>query len=453
MDEIKSKFDFSACVKEKKATSVIMEVTVPSSAFNNETDKVLASFQKRAKISGFRQGKAPLSVIKEKYFEEAKRESLENIVRNTVFDALGQEKIAPLDYPVVDEFNYEVGSDIVYKFTAEFHPSFDVKDYKEIPVKKEVYRVGDANINQHIEIIRKNNAVIITSQAESADKNNLVDVDYEAFNDKGNPMSHLSTKSSVLDLGGNILKEFQDAFIGSKVGDEREIKVAYPDDYLNKEIAGKAITFKAKVNEIKEKKLPDLNDDFAKDMGFVNFDEFKAKVKETIEQKEVSRCNAAVEKSITDYLLEKNVFETPVSLVKKQVDRIIERNRQYLESNRAPKNVIDELIASHLEASKKQGEEYVRLSYILNAVGDTEKLDATDEDMEIAKSGIKNSNPKYTDADIQKVFNENKENIRLSIKEKKVFKFLTDNAKIEETVKDMPLKEAGEIENTQGEEE
>ncbi|MDR1695655.1 MAG: trigger factor [Endomicrobium sp.] len=435
------KIDFKSSVADKKLCSITIDIEVSPEIAGKEIDSAFNQFQQQARLDGFRQGKAPINLIKEKFAREAKDKAVENIVKSTVFDALAKENFVPIDFPVVDEFNYEIGQALKYRFTAECHPKVEVKGYKGIPVKKEIFKVTDKSLGQSLDALRDRNAKLVPSSGAASDKS-FVSVDYDAFDDKGVALPEITAKNHMLDLGSeNTLKGFAKALKGAKAGDEKDAKVEYPADYPNKALAGKTVTFKTKVIEIKEKELPQLNDDFAKDMGTENLEDLKNKVKESIEAEEKRRQDMDVEKQVVEYLVEKNKFEVPQSLVAQQKEHLIERMRNYFKTQGAPEEFIEKQIETGDAKFKDEAEKNVRLSYILNTIYSGENLAVTDADLEAEKNRMKESNPSRLEA-VDKYFAEKKENIMLSLKETKLFKFLLDNAEIKEEVKDMPLKKA-----------
>ena len=337
---------------------------------------------------------------------------------------------------MIDEFDYELGQVLKYRFCAQCHPKVELKDYKGIPIKKEVFKITDANLNQSLDALRKRNARLVESKSE-VKKDSFVSVDYEAFDNEGKPLPETTSKGHMLDLSSqNTLKGFKDALVGAKVGEEKDAKIEYPADYPNKALVGKTISFKVKVIEIKEKQLPELNDDFAKDMGTENLEDLKSKVKETMEMAEKRRQDMEVEKQIMYYLLEKNKFEVPSSLVAEQKTALIEKMKSYMQNQGAPK----EYIANQVELGDlkftQEAENNVRLSYILNSICNVENLVVTDTDIDAEKNKMKASNP-GRDADVDKYFSEKRKNITVSLKEQKLFSFLIENAKVETEEKDM----------------
>lgn len=204
-------------------------------------------------------------------------------------------------------------------------------------------------------------------------------------------------------------------------------------------MAGKKVIFKTTVVEIKNKQLPELNDDFAKDMGLENLEDLKKKLKETMEQEELKRQNAETEKQIVEHLLNSNKFDVPSTIVAQQKEYLIKRMSDYMKNQGAPEDYIAKQIESNQEKYNEEANKNVRLSYILNSIYLTEKLEVSEQDLEAEKQKMLDSNPTRKD-DVEKYFNEHKSNISASMKEEKLFKFLLDNAKVTETEKDMPVK-------------
>ncbi|MDR0485840.1 MAG: trigger factor [Elusimicrobiota bacterium] len=431
MAEQKEKIEFKSQVLEKKAVSISIEVEIESSAVEGEIEKLLISTQKRVKIPGFRQGKAPRDIIKDSYFEAAKNDAVENLVKQTVFAAMERENFNPLDIPIVDEIDYKTGENLKYRFTAECSPSFEVKDYKEIPVQKEIFKITDEKILKALDALRQRNSIVAPSKTGIVGEKSIVYANYDVFDEKGEKIKELSVKEFAIDLSlDRTLKEFKDGLFGAKENDEREIKAHYESNYPNKLFAGKEVVFKIKINSIKEKEAPELNDDFAKDLDCENLEDLKKKVKENLERGEKERQQEAVYRIIDDYLLEKNVFEVPQCLIKEQEKTVIERLKSRLYGY--SRDYIDNEIKSAQEIIKKDAENSVRLSYIINKIYTAENMQVSEEEIEKERAKILEGNPKNG----AEYFEKNKDSIKSYLKENKIFDFLIANAKITEIVKD-----------------
>jgi len=432
------KCEFQSKVLEKKPCSLVMEVEIPVSQTDAELVNVYQSIQSEAKIPGFRAGKVPMDLIKKEYVGIAREKLVENMIKKTVFSALEKENFSPIDMPAVKDITFEEGKNLKYVFEAECHPEIKVKDYKGINVKKEKLRITDANVTESINVMLDRNAKLVVSSDGKVKKDSFAIVNYEGFCD-GEAVKEIKASEHMIDLGAeNTLKGFK-ALAGLQKGDTKDIEIEYPADYPNKTLAGKKVIFKTTVVEVKEKQLPELNDDFAKDMGLENLEDLKKKLKESIEQEETRRQNTEVEKQIVEHLLNANKFDVPVSMVEQQKEYLTNRMSDYMKNQGAPEDFIKKQIEANKDKYADEAEKNVRLSYILNAVYSAEKLEVSEQDLEAEKQKMFESNPTRKE-EVEKYFAEHKNTISASLKEEKLFKFLLDNSKITETEKDMPVK-------------
>ncbi|MDD5102323.1 MAG: trigger factor [Endomicrobiaceae bacterium] len=436
-----SKYEFQSKVVEKKPCAIVMEVEVAPAQTDIELSNVYQAIRATAKVAGFRAGKVPMDLVKKTYPDAARERLIEEVIKKTVFSALEKENFAPIDMPVINTVDYEFGQTLKYVFKAECQPEIKAQDYKGININKEEFKIGDTNINENIKVMLDRNAKLIISKDETVKQDSFVIVNYEGFCD-GIAVENIKAKDHMLDLGAeNTLKGFKDALVNAKKGDTKDVEIEYPADYTNKVLAGKKVVFKTTIVELKEKQLPELNDDFAKDMGLENLEDLKIKIKESMEQEEKRRQESEVERQIVEHLLEKNKFEVPESIVAQQKEYLIKRMSDYMKKQGAD----DEFIAKQVEFSKdkylEEANKNVRLSYILNSIYSEEKLEVTDQEIEAEKQKILDSNQARKE-EVEKYFTEYKANISASLKEKKIFDFIINNSKITKTEKDMPITES-----------
>ncbi|MFA6913813.1 MAG: trigger factor [Endomicrobiia bacterium] len=436
-----SKYEFQSKVVEKKPCAIVMEVEVAPAQTDIELSNVYQAIRATAKVAGFRAGKVPMDLVKKTYPDAARERLIEEVIKKTVFSALEKENFAPIDMPVINTVDYEFGQTLKYVFKAECQPEIKAQDYKGININKEEFKIGDTNINENIKVMLDRNAKLIISKDEIVKQNSFVIVNYEGFCD-GVAVENIKAKDHMLDLGAeNTLKGFKDTLINAQKGDTKDVEIEYPADYTNKVLAGKKVIFKTTIVELKEKQLPELNDDFAKDMGLENLEDLKIKIKESMEQEEKRRQESEVERQIVEHLLEKNKFEVPESIVAQQKEYLIKRMSDYMKKQGAD----DEFIAKQVEFSKdkylEEANKNVRLSYILNSIYSEEKLEVTDQEIEAEKQKILDSNQARKE-EVEKYFTEYKANISASLKEKKIFDFIINNSKITKTEKDMPITES-----------
>jgi trigger factor len=433
--------NFKSAIVDKKLCSITMDVEVSENIVAHEIESAFNQIRLQVKIDGFRHGKVPMSVIRQRFAEEAKNKAVENIIRKTVLNALERESFNPIDFHVVEGFKYEFGQTLMYRFTAECHPKIDVRNYKDIPITKELFRITDQSLMQTLDALRERNAKLVPSKSGEVTEKSFVLVDYDAFDDvDGKAIPEINAKGYMIDLSsGNTLLGFKEALVGTKIGDEKNIRIGCSEDYLNKTLTGATIIFKTKVVEVKEKELSKLNDDFAKDMGAENLEDLKIKIKEIMEVEEKRRQKAAVEGQIIEYLLEKNKFEVPESLIAVQKNSLVVKMKEYMQNKGASKEYVEKQAEFGETKFKEVAEKNVRLSYIFNAIYLTENLVITDADIEAEKNKMKILNSERESA-IDKYFREKKESVMISLKEQKIFRFLLENAKIKVEEKDIPLK-------------
>ncbi|OEG71459.1 hypothetical protein ATZ36_02740 [Candidatus Endomicrobiellum trichonymphae] len=420
--------------------SIIIDVEVSENIAADEIESAFSRIRQQAKIDGFRHGKVPMNTIRQKFAGEAKDRAVESIIKQTVLDALKKEEFVPIGFPVIEEFNYELGQTLKYRFIADRHPKIEVKDYKDIPLKKEIFKITDKSLEQNLEVLREKNAKFVPSKSDKVSEKSFVSVDYDAFDADGKELSEIKAKNYIIDLNSeSIVKEFKEALRGLKIGDEKDAKIEYPSDYSSEILAGKIVTFKIRVIGIKEKELPDLNDDFAKDVGAENLEDLKTKVKETVEAEVKRRQDMDIEKQIIEYLLEKNKFEVPQFLVAENKESLVEKMKNYMKRQGASEEYVEKQVELGQEKFGEEAEKEIRLSYILNAIFKNENLAVTDADIEEEKSKMKTSNP-GRESMVDEYFTEKKENIMLSLKKQKLFGFLLASANIETEEKDILLK-------------
>ncbi|MCL2389778.1 MAG: trigger factor, partial [Elusimicrobia bacterium] len=296
----------------------------------------------------------------------------------------------------------------------------------------------DANVNAMLENLADRNAKLVPSGTGVVGEGSFVMVNYQAY-DNGVALEKVEAKNHMLDLSNeNTVKGFKEGLKGLKTGESKDVEIEYPADYVNKDIAGKKIVFKTDVLEVKEKELPKIDDEFAKDMGTENLEDLKNKIKQSLEAEEVKRQKGDVERQVVEYLLEKNKFEVPESMVAQQKKHLLEKMKDYFTKQGAPKEFIDAQVEQSKDKYDVEADKNVRLSYILNILAKQENIQVTDEDLSAEMEKMKAGNPNRV-ADVEKYFKEHKTDISYSMKEDKIFNFLLDNAKVSESSKDMPV--------------
>jgi trigger factor len=420
--------NFKSKIIDKKFCFVTIGVEVPADIVTSEINSIFNSIHKQIKINGFRQGKTPINIIKEKFFIEIKDRGIESIIKKTILNAIRKENFFPVNSPIIEKFDYKLKQNLKYRFTVECHPKIENQDYKNIPLKKEIFKITNEDLLYSIDIIREKNAKIIPSKSNKVNKKSLVSIDYHTFYNNDISPHKIIVKKCVFDLGSNSTpKEFKEALIGERIGSKKDVEIKYPISYPNKTLAGKNIIFRMTIIKIEEKEIQELNDDFAKEVGAKNLEDLKLKIRKTLEIEENHRQDINIKEQIIKYLLDKNKFDVPQCLIIKQKKYLIEKMVNYMKSQ----NISEENIENHITLNQKKFEEEseksIRLSYILNAIYINENLEVTNADIEIEKTKALNS---ISENLINEHFTKEKETIITFLKERKIFNFLLANSDI-----------------------
>ncbi|MFH1367656.1 MAG: trigger factor [Elusimicrobiota bacterium] len=421
-------------VVDTKQCSVTLSVEVPHPEVLQETERVYVEIQKSAQVPGFRAGKAPLELIKKNFVSTAREKVVESLVTKSMFKALKDQEIEPVTYPIVEELHFDFDKPFSFKVKAERHPKFDIKSYKGIKIKKEIRAVNDAKVSETINGLRERNARLQDSQSDTVGEKNMLLVDYDGYSGEEN-VKELGAKNQLIDLSAaQLMAGFKEGLTGAKKGEEKEIKVKLPANYPKKELAGKDVVFKVRISEIKEKVVPALDDDLAKDFSCASLAELQKKVKETLEAEEKNRQEQEMQKQALDHLIEQNKFTVPESLISEELQYMESKAKKYLQSQGMPESVFTQNEKQWREKYQAEAERNVKISYLLNEISKTEKIEITEEDLKSEKSKLFEMN-KGREKEVEKYYGENKDHIASHMKEEKIYKLIFDNAKIKEDIK------------------
>jgi len=317
---------------------------------------------------------------------------------------------------------------------VEKDPDVKAKGYKGIKVTRPSTAVTDAMIEQTLQDLLERNASLAQSADAKIGKNHFAVIDFEG-KINGKSFAGGSAKDYLLDMNTpQTIAGFSEGVHGMSAGEKKSISVTFPAEYAQKEFAGKQAVFDVHVKEIKEKKLPTLDDEFAKDLGLEGLTQLKQRIKENLEKEQNDRTEKETADQINEALLEENNFSVPQVLVEERTRALAQRALTHLARQGLVQKDDQKAAAMLLEKSKPQAEKDVRLSYLFKSIAEQEKLEATDADVTELKNKALAENKDNTQA-VEKYFQEHALSIRASLTEGKVLEFLRKNAKIK-TAKD-----------------
>ena len=308
----------STSTLERKLT-----IGVDAANIEKEIEKRLAQVSRTAKVDGFRAGKVPMRVIKQRYAQGVRQEVLGEQIQRSFIQAVTQEKLNPAGTPRIEQVNDKEGEDFTFVATFEVYPEVKVGGLENISVEKPVAEVTDADVDNMISILSKQQAKWVDSSAAAKD-GDRVKLDFEGFID-GTAFEGGKADGYVLAIGSkSMIPGFEDQVVGMTVGQEGTVKVTFPADYHKEDLKGKAAEFKVKVHEIKTAELPELNPEFFAKYGVDCADEaaFKVEVKKNMVRELKQAVKRQVKNVTLEALLAQNALEVPVSLVDQEVARM-----------------------------------------------------------------------------------------------------------------------------------
>jgi len=367
--EIKVDIDTISPVKKK------IKVEISPELVNAEIQRVCNDLRKTARLKGFRPGKIPINVLKRFFCEQIQREVSSKLINDSFTKALEDHHLTSLSTPVFDTGQLEEGKKFDYTAEFEVKPEIEIGDYKDIELVKEKPVVSDEIVWEKIEALRDQHAPLRTIEDREAKEGDIVTIDYESFVG-GKKTRYKQERNVSLSLGsGKLLEEFEKKLLGMRLDEEKEFEIRYPEDHSNKAVAGKWVRFRVRLKEIKEKVLPELDDEFAKDLGnYESFKELWEKVKEDCLKEEEERIRHRLVEDLMDKIIEKNPFEVPESLVKNQLQYLILEYSQNPRTKSAEEISLDELTDRAIKL--------VKTDLILEKIAEKESIRVEDKDVE-----------------------------------------------------------------------
>jgi len=411
--------------QKSEGSKDIWEIEVPAARLEDAKQNVFVRLQLKAKVQGFRPGKAPLDIIKRQYGQAAEAEAVEDVLRAVVPEIIKENELKPITMPQVAAVDFRPGQPLKFELHVENAPNFTPKGYSGLSITENDYKVEDKEVESRLEQLREGNARLDTVEEDTVAKEHYAVVDFEMKQD-GNLIENGTGKGELVDMSSDQTVEgLVQGILGQKRGESRSFKV---------KIEGKETDCELTVKEIKKKNLPSLDDEFAKDLGFEKLDELKAKLREIAEGEYTKRSERELQRDIEEKVLEANKFEVPTSMVDQQADYMVQRLFQRLGG---PNNKLSEEQSKDLrEKMRGDAEKSVRLQFIIAEIAKKDKIEASDEDFKKElENALAQSEDDKQKEDTNKFFEERKEEIMHSIKERKVLESIRKSAKIKKVSK------------------
>jgi trigger factor len=408
-----------------------LNIEIAPDSVAKEIDKAISDVAKKAKIPGFRPGKAPKAIVEKHYGEEVRSEVMNRLISDSYLQALQEHNLNPVDVPEIDNVSsLAKGSPLTFTATVEVRPNIELGTYDGIEVKEKDITVSDDEVTQTIDRLREMYAQLEVVEGRPLEKNDTAIIDFEGYRD-GKPLEGAKASDYMLALGTNtLIPGFEDQLVGMNRGETREIEVTFPADYNNKDLAGKDATFKVTLKEIKKKVLPELNDEFAKDIGGnKSVDELKEGIKKDLEARKRDELASAQREELLSKLVDAHTFDVPPGMVERELQAMA--RQQATRMARQGRDVKSFDIAKFREESRALAEKRVRGLLVLDAIAEKEKVEVSAQEVSSALAVMARTSGQPVEA-IKKYYESldgGLDNLRSSLMQEKTLGLLLSRAK------------------------
>ena len=425
-------------IEKQKENEVKLKIETDKLEVNSSLDKVYNDVSYEIKIPGFRKGRIPKNILnmhlsKEYFFDK----TAEKLIPKSYLEAIEKINIQPIDQPEIKVIQIEEDKPLIFEATVQVRPEVKLGSFDKISIQKEDIKVTDSDVKNEIRKIQENQAKLNVVKNRKSKKDDFLLIDSEGYVE-GKVIEGSKVEKQLVQLGKNAAPEFNDKLVGCSAGDEREIKILVPKDIEDKKIAGKEITYKVKVIEVKEKELPELDEDFVKTIGnYKTLDDFKKDIKDNLE-KQVEMIN---KNNYERKLLGKVVDVCEVKVPKVLIERELEYMMKSLEDDLKAKDLsLQDYYTSIKTDEEKVKKEYeivaekkIKQELVLDKISQAEKIQVTEKEVKdkiktIAKE--MKQDPLKVEATFKK--NNNLDGLEESIKREKIIDFLSKKV---ETIK------------------
>jgi trigger factor len=361
-----------------------LEVSVPVEDVEGETGRVMADVQKRAKLPGFRPGKAPASLIRKQFAGDIRQRVLESLIPKFLNKQFEAENLNVVGTPDIKDVHFHDGEPLRFKAEFEVVPAIELQEYKGVEVPYHDPEVTAEDVAQRIEELRQAKADYSNVDPRPIEDGDFAVVSLETVSGAGAEADPVKQDETVLEIGGkDTFPAFSENLRGTSPGDEKEFSVPYPEDYGNKRLAGKTVAFQAKVKGIRKKELPELNDDFAQDLGdYRNLDELQEAIRKNIFAQRQYEAQQAAKEKIVEKLVAEHDFPVPEVFVERQIRNRVEQSLRALASEGVDPNNLKLDWAKVKETQREKAVHEVKASLLLSKVAEREAIHATREEVD-----------------------------------------------------------------------
>jgi trigger factor len=373
----------------KKDTKREISVEIPAAEVARETELQIVRYQKSARLPGFRAGHVPASIIKQRFGEGLKNDVAEALIPKYFRREAEKQGLTPVSQPRVTDLHIHEGEPLTFKASFEVLPEIQVEGYKELRADKPEISVSDEDVEQALTNLREQRATYTTVEGRPLAEGDFAQASMDGKPKDGQDVAEANANpvhmdDVLIEIGGkNTVPEFSQNLTGTATGEERTFDVSYPADISDKRLAGKTFVYTVKVNGIKQKALPELSDDFAKELGeFTGLDAVRKQIRDNMEAEKRHTAEHEAKDKLVAELVKRNDFEVPESLIERQIDLRLERGLRALAAQGMKMEDLKKMDLPRLRAGQReQAVNDMKSSLLLERVADLEKIEVSEEEV------------------------------------------------------------------------
>ena len=374
--------------KTENANELKLSFEVEAAKFDEAINKVYAKSAKYFNIPGFRKGKAPMEIVEKHYGSEIFYEDAFNEIVPEIYEKeLKENNIEAVSKPDLDVTQIGKGQDLKFTAVVQIKPEVKLGKYKGITLKKVEYNVSDDDIEHELGHMAERNSRVVPVEDRPVENKDITVIDFEGSVD-GVKFEGGKAEGHELEIGsGSFIPGFEEQIVGMKIGEEKDIKVKFPDDYFSEDLKGKEAVFHVKLHEIKKKELPEINDDFAKDASeFETLAELKNSIKEKLEEENKNRAKYETEEEAIKEVCKNTEIDIPTGMIETELDNMVRDVETRLSYQGMNMEMYLQMIGKTMEEFRKEGEEQakeaVKTRLVLEQIVKDENIEADEKKVE-----------------------------------------------------------------------
>lgn len=411
-----------------------LTIEVPYEEFDKAVDQAYKKNKNKINVPGFRKGKVPRQIVEKMYGKDVFFEDAANIIipdaYSKAYDECEEEIVSS---PKIDVVQMEVDKPFIFTAEVALNPSVKLGKYKGVEVDKLDTEVTEEDVDEQIEQERNRQARIVTVEGRAIKEGDTAVIDFEGFVD-GEAFEGGKGENYSLEIGSHsFIAGFEEQLIGKNTGEECDVEVTFPEDYHAENLAGKPAVFKCKIHEVKEKQLPELDEDFADDAGFDSVEEYKEDVRKKLAEKKEKESKEQKEDAVIDAIIEEAEMDIPEAMIETQQRQLIEEFAQQLSMQGLSLEQYFMFTGMNrdmmMEQTKPRAEKKIKARLVLEAVADAEKMEVTEEEYENELKDMAESYKMEADKLKDILMEADEKMIRKDIRIKKAIDFVVANAK------------------------